>query len=453
MAPILASRARFASVLAVRQPAAPGTVFSWRNRSSPPHASLPATPAPTHAPAPPASPPFAGSWPDYRSGPAQTDWNSAENQLDAAAARRLAPRWQASGAGEAPVIAGGNLYLANQAEVDVLPAAGCGQSSCDLAWRANLGMSGVPAGAPAVADGGLFVTVNVNQVAWLYAFHAGGCGASTCSPWWTRQLDTNTMSGGSSNGYASSGPVAAGGLVFTGPANPGKLYAFATGGCGASTCAPIWTATLQAGLGFSSPAAANGVLYVADGDLLTAYNAPGCGAPTCSPLWATHVGSGVGSPPAVANGRVFVDDAGGTVHAYDAKSGTALWSTSTGGGNGEHAAPLAAPNVVVAPGSNSLQVLDPASGALQWTVPVGTAVTSASLTGGDGVGYVLSNDDRLFAFATTPCGASSCAPIWSARAGPDNSSGSLGGYDGPVVAGGRLFLHTPDGLLTCYEPS
>jgi outer membrane protein assembly factor BamB len=129
-----------------------------------------------------------------------------------------------------------------------------------------------------------------------------------------------------------------------------------------------------------------------------------------------------------------------------------LWSAATGGSN-DRAAPLAAPGVVVASGSNSLSVFSAATGALQWTVPVGASVTGSSPTGGDGVGYLLGNDDRLYAFATTSCGAATCAPFWSTTVGPNNTGAGLPGYDGPVVAGGRLFLRSGDGLLQCLEPS
>lgn len=417
---------------------------------------VPRTPAPTRALAPPPPPPFSGSWPDYRSGPEQTGWNGAENQLDASGVRRLSTRWTASGLSVPPVIGYNNLYLANLQEVDVMPAGGCGASSCGYTWRADLGLSpqgpGTLAGAPALADSGLFVTVNFNGNAWLYAYHAGGCGARTCEPWWRHQVGFNTQSGGNSNGYASSGPMAADGMVFTAPANPGTLYAFAAGGCGAPDCAPVWTAPLAQGMGSITPTVAGGILYVMNGDYLTAFTASGCGASTCAPLWSADLGLPAGGAFAVSNGRVFVDDSSGNLRAFDAQSGAALWKVSTGSTYFVHSSPMVVPGVVVAAVSNSLSVFDPATGALLWAVPVGASVTSASPTGGDGVGYVLGNDNHLYAFATTPCGASSCAPFWSQSLGMSGSAGA-GGWDGPIVAGGRLFARDNGGLLHCMEVS
>src|SRR5712692_3958655 len=58
---------------------------------------------------------------------------------------------------------------------------------------------------------------------------------------------------------------------------------------------------------YSSPAVANGVVYVgSDDDKLYAFKANGCGQPTCSPLWTASVGSAIWSSPAVANGVVYV---------------------------------------------------------------------------------------------------------------------------------------------------
>lgn len=409
-------------------------------------------PLPRRTPSPPPPPPFSGAWPDYRSGPDESGWNGAENRLDPAAARTLTKRWEFNAGAEPPVISGAYLYAARLAEVDAFPAGGCGQRSCDVVWRADLGMSSqgptAPAGAPAVAGGWLLVTVNTpgnSGTAWVYAYKAAGCGSSTCSPVWKRQIGWDTSTSPGTNGLASSPPVASGGLVYAAPYTTGDLYALA-----ADSGAVAWKATVNSGLR-SAPAVANGVVYVMDGSTLTAYAASGCGAATCSPLWSDDIIWSGQSGPVVSNGRVFVEDGYSKVHAFDAQSGATLWTTPTDTSNTAHGSPLAAPNVVVVAGSNSLWMLDPTSGAVLWTVPVGASIASASPTGGDGVGYVLADNDVVWAFATAPCGVSTCAPIWSASAGAPNGGGS--GYDGPVVAGGRLFVRGADGSGSCFEPS
>jgi outer membrane protein assembly factor BamB len=87
---------------------------------------------------------------------------------------------------------------------------------------------------------------------------------------------------------------------------------------------------------FSSPAVANGVVYVGSEDgKLYAFNAAGTtncsGAPkTCSPLWSASAGTSVDSSPAVANGVVYVGSIDGNMYAFDVGTGGPLWSATTG---------------------------------------------------------------------------------------------------------------------------
>ncbi|HLX57316.1 MAG TPA: protein kinase, partial [Ktedonobacteraceae bacterium] len=58
---------------------------------------------------------------------------------------------------------------------------------------------------------------------------------------------------------------------------------------------------------FSSPAVANGVVYVGSNDhKLYAFTAAGCGHATCTPLWTATTGGVIESSPAVVNGVVYV---------------------------------------------------------------------------------------------------------------------------------------------------
>ena len=49
---------------------------------------------------------------------------------------------------------------------------------------------------------------------------------------------------------------------------------------------------------------------------LYAFDASGCGHPTCTPLWSGNVGAPVHSQPAISDGRVFVTDTIGVLHAF-----------------------------------------------------------------------------------------------------------------------------------------
>ena len=124
----------------------------------------------------------------------------------------------------------------------------------------------------------------------------------------------------------------ANGVVYIG-SNGDTLYAFASnGGSGCSgtprTCDPLWTATAGGGLD-SSPAVANGVVYVgANDDKLYAFDANGStnctvsgGRKRCTPLWTAATGEDIDfSSPAVANGVVYVGSDDDNLYAFDVKA-------------------------------------------------------------------------------------------------------------------------------------
>jgi eukaryotic-like serine/threonine-protein kinase len=64
-------------------------------------------------------------------------------------------------------------------------------------------------------------------------------------------------------------------------------------------------------------------------------------ASTGNALWTFDAGAGVFSSPAVANGVVYVASINDKVHALDASTGAALW-TATGSANNETSSPAVA---------------------------------------------------------------------------------------------------------------
>ena len=62
----------------------------------------------------------------------------------------------------------------------------------------------------------------------------------------------------------------------------------------------------------SSPAVANGVVYIGSGD----YNVYALNASTGVKLWSYATGAGVYSSPAVANGVVYVGSLDNNVYAF-----------------------------------------------------------------------------------------------------------------------------------------
>lgn len=212
-------------------------------------------------------------------------------------------------------------------------------------WSATLapGSGGdLPTFMPAVGSG----RVVVADSAGLHSFALAGCGAATCEPLWSVGFDagitwtTPPVVTGSGQALVTTdtgtlvaldvvtgaelwradlawrrGPLsplpglaAAGGLVYvsspsTDQPGTGTVRAFAAGGCGSQTCAPLWSTSV--GGTPSAPAVAGGVVYVAAGDQLHGYDAAGCGAAECSPVATAEV------PPyaqwvTVAGGRAYV---------------------------------------------------------------------------------------------------------------------------------------------------
>ncbi len=139
-------------------------------------------------------------------------------------------------------------------------------------WKGATG--GEVESSPAVAGGDVYVGSDDGK---LYAFPAGGCGASTCSPLWTattgREVDSS--------------PTVAGGDVYVGSLD-GKLYAF-----NASNGALRVDQRVTAVRSSSSPAVAGDVVYVGgNDDKLYAFDALGCGGSPCGPRWRGHRGRG-----------------------------------------------------------------------------------------------------------------------------------------------------------------
>jgi PQQ-like domain len=102
-------------------------------------------------------------------------------------------------------------------------------------------------------------------------------------------------------GSTGSSPAVANGVVYV-SSNDGKLYAF-DAHC-KNVCQPLWSYT-TGGIIDSSPAVANGVVYIGSNDgKLYAFDAH-C-KNVCQPLWSYFIGGIVGSSPVVANGVVYI---------------------------------------------------------------------------------------------------------------------------------------------------
>ena len=268
---------------------------------------------------------------------------------------------------------------------------------------------------------------------------------------------------GTTGSEINSSPAVADGVVYVGSSDH-KLYAYAVGcASGGGSCTPLWTATTGGAL-LSSPAVANGVVYVGSGDGYVYAFAVGCasGGGTCTPLWKGAVGSAIHSSPAVADGVVYVGSWDHKVHAFDAagvtgcsgspKICTPLWTATTG--DVVTSTPAVA-NGVVYVGSYDHKLYAYAVGCNSgggtctplWTATTGDLVVSSPAVA-NGVVYVGSQDDKLYAFDAA--GISGCSG--SPKTCTPVWTATTGAYitSSPAVANGVVYVGSADGKLYAY---
>lgn len=237
-----------------------------------------------------------------------------------------------------PAVANGDVYAGDvYGFLSAFDANGCnGRPFCSPLWMGvPVGQGGRMDSSPAVANA--LVNGNQNPVVYvgsddgyLYAFDANGIinctivgGTQACRALWVG------ATGGGSSSPAVAPPTAAAtnGVVYVGGlANSGNnLYAFDANGVinctivgGTQTCQPLWVGATN-GFVQSSPAVANGVVYVGSSDgSLYAFAAAGCGKSVCSPLstFLTNDNGGVhgNSSPAVSGGLVYIGSSDGYLY-------------------------------------------------------------------------------------------------------------------------------------------
>jgi outer membrane protein assembly factor BamB len=223
-----------------------------------------------------------------------------------------------------------------------------------------------------------------------------------------------------------SSPAVANGVVYVGSSDD-NLYAYR-----ATTGALLWSATTGGSI-FSSPAVANGVVYVGSDDgYLYAFKAT-----TGALLWSETTGSYIESSPAVANGVVYVGSFDDNLYAFKATTGEQLWQIPTG--NAVNSSP-AVTNGVVYVGSydDKLYAYHATTGALLWSATTGGSIFSSPAVA-NGVVYVGSTDDNLYAYRAT-----TGALLWSATTGGDI-------FSSPAVANGVVYVGSDDDNLYAYN--
>jgi len=231
------------------------------------------------------------------------------------------------------------------------------------------------------------------------------------------QYLTSAWTGATTSAGIYSSPAVANGVVYVG-SRDNKLYAFAVGcNSGGGTCTPIWTGATTGGID-SSPAVANGVVYVGSNDHKLYAFAVGCnsGGGTCTPLWTADTGFSIWSSPTVAGGVVYVGSQDASLYAFDAAGVTRCSG--------------------VAPSKTCLPL---------WTGPTGDSIDGSSPAVSGGVVYIASQDGKLYAFGVgCNSGGGTFTPIWTGATG-----GSITGSS-PAVTGGVVYIGSNDHKLYAF---
>src|ERR1700674_1365913 len=267
-----------------------------------------------------------------------TRLNAYENVLNPKAAGSLDLNWSyttGSGVFSSPAVVNGVVYFGSgDSNVYALNA-----HTGARIWNYTTGL--VAGTSPAVADGVVYIGSWDNN---LYALNA-----HTGAKVWTQSISDVLSSPAVANGavyvgsedgniYALnartgaklwsyqtgsccgvSSPAVANGVVYIGSADR-NIYAL-----NARTGAKLWSYSTGDPI-FSSTAVANGLVYFGVGSSIDALSAQ-----TCNLLWSYETGGCCEeSSPAVANGVVYVGSADGNLYALNARTGARLWNYPTG---------------------------------------------------------------------------------------------------------------------------
>ena len=194
----------------------------------------------------------------------------------------------------------------------------------------------------------------------------------------------------------------------------------------------VWTAATGQ-LIYSSPAVADGVVYVGSND----HQFYAFDAATGKQKWVTITGDQIDSAPAVANGVVYIGSNDGNLYAFNAASGQLKWTAPASGGV---SSPVVVNGMVYsgAEGHHYFNALDAATGQQKWTAPTGDSVASSPAVA-NGLVYVGCNDHNLYAFD-----AATGQLKWTAPTGAII-------FSSPAVANGLVYVGSEDHQLYAFD--
>ena len=326
-----------------------------------------------------------------------------------------------------PAVVGGRVYVGSTDGTLYVQDARTGAPE----WSAATG--GAISSSPAVHQGSVFIGSDDNT---LRAYDA-----VSGAPGWSTTVDA-------SFGGISSAPMANSGAVYA--ASGLGVYAY-----DAATGTPNWTRPLTSSDPLSVPAKSGGLVYVASYADATVW---ALRASTGTVAWTTTIAGPRAScdpamsSPAIADGTLYVAlcPAAATptdsVFALDATTGAVQWAS----GSHMHATSPAVTDGRLFVGSaagQTLEALDVTNGSTLWEAPIGAAVRSSAAIAA-GVVYVGADDGDIRAFdaagvSNCTAGPVVCSPVWSATTGgPIRSS--------PAVSGETIYVGSDDNELRAF---
>jgi outer membrane protein assembly factor BamB len=200
----------------------------------------------------------------------------------------------------------------------------------------------------------------------------------------------------------------------------------------------------------SSPAVANGVIYLGsdDGHLYAIEPPFDTQARRRPTIWKFKTGARIASSAAVADGVVYVASWDKHLYAVDIKTQQEKWKFKTGGAVGGSLAAVAdgvvyvsiddGPNSSVSHADSQLYAVDAKTGQEKWRFKTGDKIRSSPAVA-DGVVYVGSNDSHLYAV--------------DAKSGREKWKFKTGGkvLSSPAVADGVVYVGSEDGYLYAIQ--
>ncbi|MCW4029225.1 MAG: PQQ-binding-like beta-propeller repeat protein [Candidatus Bathyarchaeota archaeon] len=220
-------------------------------------------------------------------------------------------------------------------------------------------------------------------------------------------------------GPVYSSPAVANGVVYVGSLDYSVYALNATSG------AKIWSYITGQEV-YSSPCVANGIVYIGSYD----HNLYALDATTGVQIWNYTTGSTILTSPCVTNGVVYFGSMDGSIYALNALTGAKIWNYTTD--NIVWSSPCLANGIIYFGSYFYLYALDATTGAQLWNYTTGSTVWSSPCVS-NGIVYFGSYDGFVYSLNAT-----SGSQIWSYPTGHDV-------FSSPCIANGVLYVGTGDG--------